>query len=190
MTNMLRQVPQLDHEPRSFWRTLSDSPAGQVALIDPFMSLFRYSSAFRSGAYRGRKNNSIRSRCSAAQASTFFVLMGPQPIHDQEDLSGRLAQHSLQERNKQCGRHRLFVGHEVDRSLVANRRDQVHADVGIGHLDPRRPPLRGRNPVAVAGRPPLPVSSHQWISGILTGGPPFDRRIGAPPANARTSSGS
>ena len=45
-----------------------------------------------------------------------FRLMGPQPIHDQEVLSGRLAQHSLQERNKQCGRHRLFVGHEVDRS--------------------------------------------------------------------------
>src|SRR5271157_3870283 len=75
-----------------------------------------------------------------------FRLMGPQPIHDQEDLSGRLAQHSLQERNKPCGRHRLFVGHEVDRSLVANRRDQVHADVGTGHLDPRRPSLAGVAP--------------------------------------------
>ena len=106
-----------------------------------------------------------------------FRLMGPQPIHDQEDLSGRLAQHSLQERNKQCGRHRLFVGHEVDRSLVANRRDQVHADVGIGHLDPRRPPLAGVTPsrLLVGRRAGLvaPVDLR-----ILTGGPPLDRRIG------------
>ena len=49
------------------------TPGRPVALIDPFMSLFRNSSAFRSGAYRGRKNHSIRSRCSAAQASTFFA---------------------------------------------------------------------------------------------------------------------
>ena len=44
-----------------------------TVLIDPFRSLFRYSSAFNSGAYRGKKNNSIRSLCSATQSSTAFA---------------------------------------------------------------------------------------------------------------------
>ena len=73
-------------------------------------------------------------------------LMGLQPIHDQEYLAGRLAQQSLQERDEQPGRHRLLVGHEVNRSVVADRRDHVHPDVWAGYIDPRRLSLSGVGP--------------------------------------------
>src|SRR5208337_1929273 len=104
-------------------------------------------------------------------------LMGLQPIHDQEDLPGRLAEQSLQERDEQGGRHGLLVGHEVDRSLVADRRDHVHPDVWVGYVDPRRLPLSGVAPsrLLVGRRAGLvaPVDLR-----TLAGCPPLDRRIG------------
>src|SRR3954452_4603569 len=106
-----------------------------------------------------------------------FRLVGLQPIHDQEDLPSRLAEQALQERDEQRGCHGLLVSHEMDRSLVADRRDHVHPDVWVGYVDPRRLPLSGVAPsrLLVGRRASLvaPVDLR-----TLTGSPLFDRRIG------------
>ena len=85
-----------------------------VALIPPFMSLFKYSSGFRSGTVSWEEEDLDPLLMVRSPSLYLLRLVGLQPIHDQEDLPSRLAEQSLQERDEQRGRHRLLVGHEMD----------------------------------------------------------------------------
>src|SRR5215204_6210374 len=60
-----------------------------------------------------------------------FAVVGTEPISDEIDLLGRLSQQSLQEQDEQRCVQRAGVAHKVKLSGVADRRDDVTADVAV-----------------------------------------------------------